>query len=191
MKFIGLVGLISTLNFSLVHAQEQFLNVTLDGVGSPSDFVNVVRFEPYFSRSGNPYCEVVIENETNYELYWADLTLVWKDSLGIPIASQEWSFEGEGSALVRDRVYNTIPPGTMGIFQGVAVPYGEEEMLTKIKQEAKTVSIALEWETIEESLVGDLDGDGDVDLQDFFLLADNFGKIASQAASKPVVGDKQ
>lgn len=191
MKFIGLLGLISTLNFSLVHAQEQFLNVTLDGVSSPSDFVSVVKFEPFIDNRGAPNFTVTLENKTNYELFSVYAMMIWKDSLEVPIASVEWSFEGQGSAFYWDRIRNTIPPNTMGILRGKAVSYSDQDLYPKILEETITVSIALSWNTIEESLIGDLDGDGDVDLQDFFLLADNFGKIASQAASKPVVGDKQ
>ena len=38
------------------------------------------------------------------------------------------------------------------------------------------IAVVLLWASYREAITGDLDRDGDVDLDDFFLFADNFGK---------------
>ena len=47
--------------------------------------------------------------------------------------------------------------------------------------DATKLHFTITYETMVPAIPGDIDRDGDVDFDDFFLLADNFGKTALMA----------
>ena len=89
------------------------------------------------------------------------------------IYTDSYNADGEGQFEAwGDTWTDSIPPNTIGISQTYVSAldrHGEE----RVEKEAKTMVISLFWKQDVEPLTGDLDRDGDVDFDDFFIFVDN------------------
>lgn len=171
-----LVGLLTLLSACEIYAQNLF-DLELEQVNSQSEFVKVIEFQPFIDDNSNTKIKILIENKTLFQLYSVKIHAVYKDLSGVPVYYDYYYAEGEGQfEYSSGRFTESIPSNTIGIL----IRY------INLPDEAKTVVLSLSWRQDVEPLTGDLDRDGDVDYDDFFIFVDNFGKRINQVAAKSV-----
>ena len=168
-------------SFAWCQTENRTLDIELEKFTAPSSLVEMVDFSVYIEDVGSDervYVSAVFENGTVFELYFVKGNVIYKDSTGTPVHTEDLYFKGETEFEYREGSFtSSVPPNTMGIgkFQVAILEETTEEV---VKTKAKTAVIALSWQQNYPSVKGDLDEDGDVDFDDFFILADNFGKSA-------------
>lgn len=186
-----LVGLLTLLSVCEIYAQNDrygnFLNLELEQVTSPSELVKVIEFQPFIDFHEDKNIRILIENKTLFELYFVEIHLIYKDLSGVPIYNYSSFFDGEGQVeYMSSRWTDSIPPNTIGIINGMHPAGYDWTGEARIINEAKTVVASITWKQDVEPLTGDLDRDGEVDFDDFFIFVDNFGKRITQVAAKSV-----
>lgn len=175
MKII-LALMLLLIFFASTQAQE----FPLESVSSLSDKVTFSRITASIDDRGRIEISGEVLNETLYEIYFVRTRFNLKDADGA-IIEQDYAFaSGEtirdiGSGISTE----VIEPGKTGFFEETV---SDEDVI------AATVSFSasIAFDKQVESIKGDIDNDGDVDLQDFFIFADNFGKRVTAIASKAV-----
>ena len=155
----------------------QDLAIELERVNTPSDGVRVTELAHYIDDFGFLAFRLLVENTTQYEIYGLTAEFVYKDSLAVPVHTENFiQLDGEGQIESSPGNFrNSVPPGTFG-YTTVRINAASEAQ--RVYDDAVGVVISLQWSQQPERLLGDLDWDGDVDFDDFFLLADNFGAVA-------------
>lgn len=186
MKRMRLVMLLATAVILLQSAggfcQKTPWDITLTMFTAASDKVVLKRVETYFEESNSSvgYLEGEIANNTQYDIASAFFSTYLKDSAGNlslavggnnGIAGEDVIILGDGTIVT-----DVIKSGKSGYFR------------TWLDSDTKTYSIVMQYRTVSPHIPGDIDDDGDVDFDDFFILADNFGKTAATAAAKVATG---
>ena len=122
----------------------------------------------------NSYPKVSIEvvNNTKINIFLVYVDLSYMNEEGQIMHSDWYGVPGLTVMETNDGLQVTgIEPGGRGYRSGFM-------FCTDCINDATKLHFTITYDTMAPAIPGDIDRDGDVDFDDFFLLADNFGKTA-------------
>ena len=155
-------------------AETQLDSLVLEGVSVLSDSILIrgLELSSYdFFDSPRVNVKGEIYNGTGYFIYFVDLTFFHKDSTGSIISRSFARAQGETIIDLSVVTVDAIAPGATGFLDSEF--YRESDYPL---EDLVSYSISIDFDTQSEHIPGDIDRDGDVDFDDFFALADNFGR---------------
>jgi len=135
--------------------------------------------ETKFSDGVYPYIQVEVVNKTKHTIYYVIPFSLVMDRHGTILGSAGSAWPAYGSAVALNKYgeqEKAIPPGGRGLSRQPARWFD-----LFVYNDASQIHFTITYETAVPAIQGDIDRDGDVDFDDFFILADNFGKTAEVA----------
>lgn len=118
-----------------------------------------------------------VMNGTEFTLAFVKVNFTFRDTRNAVIGLEYTYIRGVTVELRFVSTDTGLRPGETAPFRLFTnVPWGSYALLSQ------TVT----YDRVEDKIPGDIDEDGDVDFDDFFILADNFGRSVAGAAGKPL-----